>query len=172
MKEKMLAIARELFILVGVVEILTTIEEFIAKEKFIVDKSEKAKVKISSLSGSFQMKFLSKREMVKPRNMYYYKLKKWAFSLKVISALGGRSKAESFLYELFSLMEKQGNGEKGVLLTDGCANVFFIRDISFELRAVECRWRNGGWHLDDNDINDFIEWYPGHQIFCYDAIEL
>jgi hypothetical protein len=38
--------------------------------------------------------------------------------------------------ERFSIMEKQRNGEAGPLLTDGYANIFYIEDVSGDLRAV------------------------------------
>ncbi|MDP2586798.1 MAG: hypothetical protein Q8P32_03435 [Candidatus Komeilibacteria bacterium] len=65
----------------------------------------------------------------------------------IITELGGEVKVETSLLAIYALMEKQGKGQEGVLLTDGLFNFFFVRDISAILRVVTVGWGNGGWHI-------------------------
>jgi len=48
---------------------------------------------------------------------------------------------------MFSPMEKQKNGEDGVLLNNGYANIFYIRDQNGVLRAVRVYWDDGSWRV-------------------------
>ena len=54
----------------------------------------------------------------------------------ILAELGGEAKAETTLTEVYSLMEAQKNGENGPLLTNGYANIFYVRDVNGALRAV------------------------------------
>ena len=43
---------------------------------------------------------------------------------------------ETTLAQLYALLERQGRGEDGVLLVNGAANIFYIRDINRVLRSA------------------------------------
>lgn len=95
---------------IGTVAIPTRSEEFVARDHFIVDMSETAKVKISSLSSNFRKNFLDKIEEPGAEAVLHYgKLLKSSKDDKIIIELGGKEKAETTLAEMFSLMEKQTN---------------------------------------------------------------
>jgi hypothetical protein len=138
---------------------------FVANNHFIVNTKKNAPVKISNLGGTFSAWFLGKSEVAfTGSTLRYGKLSRYSVDGPVIQGLGGEEKAETTLMELFSIMEKQRNGEAGPLLTDGYANIFYIKDVSGDLRAVCARWRGDGWNVLARQIADplgWFEWAPG-----------
>ena len=83
----------------------------------------------------------------------------------IIPELGGETKVETTLSEMFSLIRKQPDGEEGVLLNNGWANILYIRDQNGVLRAVGVRWGDGGWGVDAGSVEDSGGWDAGHQVF-------
>ncbi len=95
----------------------------------VVNTGEDARVRISYLGDNFKEKFLDKIEDgIGEVTLRFQMLKKWSRSIPIINELGGEEVAESTLSEMFGLIEMQPNGEEGALLTNGYANIFFIRD--------------------------------------------
>jgi len=131
----------------GTVSISARTGKFIARGNFIVDTGKKAKVKISYLGDTFKKNFLDKmEEPIGEIKLRYHKLRRsCSVNDLILAELGGKEKAETTLTEMFALMELQPNGENGTLLTNCYANIFYIRDINGVLRAVGCRWYDGGW---------------------------
>jgi len=82
-------------------------------------------------------------------NMSYYALKERSYDDHIIGAFGGEDKCASTLGDVIRLIEKQPNGEKGVLITNGSveANVFFIYDVLGELRPVGVYRHEGAWRF-------------------------
>jgi hypothetical protein len=62
-------------------------------------------------------------------------------------------------------MEKQKNGEDGVILNNGYANIFYVKDESGVLRAVNVRWNDYGWSVDASSVEDPGRWRDGVQVF-------
>jgi len=156
----------------GTVIISARTEKFVARDHFIVDKSKKAKVKISYLGENFTENFLGKIEDPFVGSILRYgKLKKYSVDAPIISELGGEAKAETTLAETFSLMEKQGNGGEGDLLTNGYANIFYIRGERLVLWAVDCRWLDGGWSVYANPVTDPRRWSAGRRVFSRSSSE-
>jgi hypothetical protein len=154
------------------VEVLATTEKFIAKEKFIKDVSRKAKVKISYIGDNFVNNFLGKTE--KPFNgskLRCGKLRKNSVDNPIITELGGEQEVETTLAEMFSLMEKQTNGEEGILLTSGYANIFYICDSAGVLWAVGCGWGCDGWGLGARSIGRPHYWRAGSRVFSRNSSE-
>ena len=148
------------------VTIPATTEKFVAKDKFKVDTSRKAKVKISYLGDNFKDWFLKKtEEPFSGSTIYGRKLSKNSVDGPILSELGGQEKAETTLSEVFAMMARQANGETGELLTNGYANIFYIRDINESLRAVDVRWLVGGWYVRAYSIVDPGGWHAGCQVF-------
>jgi len=48
--------------------------------------------------------------------------------------------ASKFCFMLAGMIKKQWNAEKGALLTNGCANIFYVRGLNDEVFAVGIRW--------------------------------
>jgi glutamine phosphoribosylpyrophosphate amidotransferase len=93
------------------------------------------------------------------------KLLKNSTDTPIIAELGGEKVAETSLAEMFSLLKKQANGQKGVLLTNGYANIFYVRDQSGVLRAVGARWHDGGWNVSADAVSYPDAWRAGDQVF-------
>lgn len=154
---------------VSVVAIPAATRSFVAKEWFIRDTGHKAKVKIGYLGDNFIEWFLSgsgKTEApITEQTLRYHKL--WQFSVDgpIITELGGAEESETTLSEMFAIMEKQGKGEDGVLLNNGYANIFYIKDQNGVLRAVSVFWSGGGWGVNTDFVRDPGRWRDGSQVF-------
>ena len=150
----------------GTITIPATTERFIAKKHFVVDTSKKARVKISYLGDNFRKNFLNKtEEAISETTLRYQRLKKSSRDIPIINELGGEDKAETTLSEMFGLMEMQPNGEEGTLLTNGYANIFYVRDSAGVLWAVRCDCRGGGWSVLADSVAYPLEWDAVSQVF-------
>ncbi|MBU2028765.1 hypothetical protein KJ761_02640 [Patescibacteria group bacterium] len=157
---------------IGTVEVLATTEKFVARDNFVRDVSKKARVKISYLGGNFTEKFIGKiEEPFAGGILRYRKLRKSSVDGPIITELGGEQKAETTLAEIFALMERQGNGQSGSLLTNGYANIFYIRDINGVLWAVSCAWYGAGWSVFAYSVESPHGWHAGHQVFSRNSSE-
>lgn len=151
---------------IGTIKVAKTDIPFVAKDRFKMDTSDSAAVKISHLGDNFCKRFLGKTEdPINELTLRYNQLSKSSLDGPIIAGLGGEEKAETTLSEMFSLMEKQGNGGKGVLLTNGYANIFYIRDIDGVLCVVYVRWFVGGWYMYAISIGLPDRWSEGSRVF-------
>ncbi len=157
---------------IGTVAVPATAEKFVAKEHFVKDTSEKARVKISFFGGNFAKWFLGKVEFpLIASTLSYHRLMKSSIDSLIINKLGGETKAETTLAEMFALMEKQANGKSGALLTNDYANIFYICDIKGVLRAVRCYWDDDGWSVAAYEIDDSTEWNSASKVFSRNSLE-
>lgn len=142
---------------------LPAIKDFTAKEHFVLDTSKKAKVKISYLGDNFKKNFLAKVEKneVAAEELAINKLLEYAYDPAIITFLGGEPKVEITLGQFFAAFAKQPNGEEGVLLTNGWANVGYIRDINGVLWAVGGFWDDDGWRFEARALGDPFGWFGG-----------
>jgi hypothetical protein len=152
--------------IIATVTIPATTEKFVAKDKFKVDTGRKAKVKISYIGDNFKSWFMGKtEEPFAGSTVYGRKLNKGSVDGPILAELGGQEKAETTLSELFAMMERQANGESGELLTNGYANIFYVRDIDGTLRAVDVYWRGGGWYVDADSVGHPFGWRAVRCVF-------
>lgn len=158
---------RLLLEMVGTTTIAATTKKFVAREKFVVNTAEGAPVKISGVESNFEAWFLDKvEEHFAEIVLRYGKLRRWSRDIQIISELGGEEKAETTLAAVYALMELQKDGKKGALLTNGYANIFYVRDVNGILCAVGVRWRGGGWHVGAYSVGDPDEWFDGSRVFA------
>ncbi len=140
---------------------------FVAKEKFKLKKDGGI---CSYLGTNFTTWFLDKTETnVVLSTIGYGKLLQNAKDAIIIAFLGGETRAETSLAEVFHLMSVQANGEAGVLLINGWANIFFVRDFSGVLRVVSVRWLGCGWVVHAREVTDPGAW-SGGQVFSRNLI--
>ena len=70
---------------------------------------------------------------------------------------------------VFQMMQKQGRGQEGDLsVSDGCANIFFIRDVNKGvLWAAFCYWGSscGDWGVDADPVTSPGAWGASSQVF-------
>ena len=154
---------------IGTIAIPATTTKFVAKNKFVRDTSRQAKVKISHQGYNFTSWFLNgdgkTEDPISEQALRYAKLCKASTDGPIIAELGGEEKSETTLSEMFALMEKQGNGEDGVLLTNGYWNIFYIKDANNVLRLVSVRWGGGGWRVYADSVENPNGWVAGNQVF-------
>jgi hypothetical protein len=144
---------------------------FVARKHFVADTSRKAKVKISYLGDNFCLWFLDKvEEPFIGSELRYGRLRKLSVDAPIIAELGGEEKAETTLTELRQALEKQPNGKMGDLLIDGCANIFYIRDVNGVLRAVHAHWRGGGWRVFAYSVEGPGGWSGGFRVFSRNSV--
>lgn len=160
--------------LVGTVTTSATTSKFVAKDKFVVNTKRNAPVKISAVWDNFTSWFLSgdgkTEDPISEQTLRYHKLRKSSVDGPIITELGGEEKSETTLTEMFSLMEKQKNGEDGVLLNNGYANIFYIRDQNGVLRAVGVRWFGFGWFVYASSVENPYGWDVGYQVFSRNSV--
>jgi len=124
-----------------------TTKEFVAKKKFRVGVDKNAKVKIARLCDSFRELFLTKVEDPFPGSVLYGRdIIKDSYGLFMFNKLKVYKNTDTSLFEIFTMMKRQPNGEPGVLLNNGPANFFFVYDINGIQRPVFVRWLRRDWH--------------------------
>lgn len=137
--------------IIGTTTISATTEKFVAKEKFVVNTDSNASVKISYISDKFQNWFLAGNGKIEDplgeQELRYGNLTKSSVDGLIINELGGETKVETTLAEMYDLFKRQANGEDSVLLTNHCSNIFYVRDTSGVLRAVIVNWIGDGWFV-------------------------
>lgn len=148
--------------LIGTIELSVTTEKFVARERFVVDTSLMASVKISYLGDNFKGWFLDKVEWpIAKTTLRYQKLRKASVDGPIIAELGGKEKAETTLTEVFALISRQGSDGTGILLNNGAANVFYCIDVNAVLRAVNVDWGDVGWRVSADSVGNPGRWYDG-----------
>ncbi|HYF13137.1 MAG TPA: hypothetical protein VD928_02490 [Candidatus Paceibacterota bacterium] len=63
---------------------------------------------------------------------------------------------ESYLADMRGLLLRQKHGEKGILRTDGSANIFFIRNVFKSLDIVRLVWSQAGWKITAHSIGTLL----------------
>jgi hypothetical protein len=158
---------------VGTTTVPATTIPFAARNWFVVNTEKNSPVNISFVGDAFKTQFLGKVEP--PHTGSTLRCSKLvnppALGLIVLE-LGGEAKAETTLAELFSLMKAQKKGENGPLLTDGYANIFFIKDVDGTLHTVNVDWRwyppnyDDGWYVNAGAMTE-PRWNLGVGRVCY-----
>ncbi len=165
-KLKIEAIKDSILNLISTTKTSATTEKFVAKEKFRKDSKE---VKFYGIWDNFTNWFLAgdskTEEPLGEQELRYGNLNRNSVDGPIIEELGGEAKAETTLTELYDLLKKQASGEEGVLLTNGYANIFYIRDTSDVLRAVSVDWHAGGWSVFALSVEDPDDWGAGRRVF-------
>ncbi len=146
---------------IGTIVIPATTGPFAAHEKFVVGN---AQAKISWIGSNFQEWFLGKtEEPLAETTLRYAKFVRQSLDGPILAELG--DKAETMLAQVYAFMARQPNGEEGVLLTNGWGNIFYVRDVNGELRAVSVYWYGDGWGVDASSVTYPDGWSGEHRVF-------
>ncbi|MDO8495220.1 MAG: hypothetical protein Q7S32_01675 [bacterium] len=139
----------------------SAITKFVAKDVFTTKNKS---VKIYFVGDNFKKVMLDKVESgIEATTLIVSKLEKASLDVPILSELGDR--AETTLGQLYGLLMAQPNGEAGSLLTNGYANIFYIRGIDGNLWAVVADWSSGsGWDVSAHSIGFPRRWSAGHQV--------
>jgi len=146
--------------------IVPAFEKFVAKDNFKEDTSNKAIVKIYDLGPNFKGNFLKKTETdVNKSELQGYVLQRDSYDAEIMTELGEERRIVS-LSHVWAMLERQPNGEKGVLLTNGWANIFYVEACDGVVWAVHAFWVSGdGWHVEAVSVDDPYGWDADRQVF-------
>jgi len=143
---------------VSTVVIPATKSQFSAKKEFRTNTglpryfygdNYEREVKINHVVCRFRTHFGDKvEEPSASHTLCYANLQERATDESILAEIGGEEKAETTLTAMFRLMEKQNNGQNGVLLTGHGRNVFYVRNQNGTLCSVVVGWNDNGWHID------------------------
>ena len=127
----------------GTVVIPAITVQFVVREKLVIGNSP---VKIGWFGEDLETWFFGKiEEPTVEITLRYAKLTMASRDGPIMAELGENK--ETILAQIYALMERQPNGEQGVLLTNMWVNAFYIRDVNGTLRAVGVRWASYDWHV-------------------------
>ena len=153
-------------------ELVYTIEvagivKFVAADHFKKDTSKKVAVAIGWLGDDFKSHFLGKIEENVPETiLQVHCLTRDSLDKDIRAELTPETEETTLTY-LWDLLSKQPRGQKGTLLTDGRANVFYIRDAKGDLWAVSADRDSdyGYWGVDASSVAIPDRWREGDQVF-------
>lgn len=144
---------------------------FVAKETFFGETA----VKIAYLSPGFTKWFeAAVEESVLEATLVPFNLNEAAAGSAIIADLGGEDRAEVALSQIWRLLERQPNGEEGVLLTNGYANIFYVRNITGVLVVVTVVWiaLKNGWQVYAGSLGGcprFLDLDGAWRVFSYSS---
>lgn len=156
---------------IGTTTIAAITEKFVVRDRFVLNYGLQAKPgpRISYIGDNVSSWFLGKIEKPRPETILdYAKLTRPALDKEIRKEIGAE-REETTLAEIYALMECQPNGEEGVLLTDGRANIFYVKDavgIGI-LCAVSVRRgvSRGGWGVRAREVTNPGGWDGGYRVF-------
>ncbi|MCH7828825.1 hypothetical protein IH982_03145 [Patescibacteria group bacterium] len=141
----------------GTAMIPATTEQFVVREKFVRGNT-------LFLGMNFEGWFEGKtEEAVMETELRYATLTGSLVGRPILAELG--DKAETTLAQIWALMERQPNGEEGVLLTGGWENVFYVRDVNGELRVVYVSRGGSSWLVDADLATRMRSLSVGYRVF-------
>ena len=156
------AVARAYNVLRPIVPKLAEPRPFKADDTFF---SKSSGVKMVSHGSNFIAWFTGKvEEEIPTGDLMPFMFTQGAYDNEIITDLGGEEKAETALAEIWGCVQRQANGEDGVLLTNGYTNIFYVRDVNGLLRAVGVLWFVGGWYANACALVD-DRWFGGCRVF-------
>lgn len=141
---------------------VTAIKKFVAADNFKVGN-----VGIVYLGDNFKTNFLGKIEKnVTNSILIVSRLEKDSLDKDIRDEVGS-DKEETYLAHLSELLTRQSKGESGVLLTNGYANIFYIRDAIGNVWAVGVRWYSfyRGWVVSAHSVSFPSRWHDDNQVF-------
>ena len=138
------------------------VPKFVAKDRFVSSGTI-----TFYLDDNFKTHFLSKvEENVPAADLAVHTLTSYSLDEPIRKELGAQREETTLAY-LYELLSRQPKGESGVLLTNGYATIFYIKDANGKLWAVGVGWdsRYGEWHVRADSITYPDEWHGGYRVF-------
>lgn len=153
---------------VRILKLVTTVhvcgaKRFVARGAF--GKDNPAGIKFY-LWGDFSNNFLDKiEEDIPAGELAIYTLTKGSVDGPIREELTSAYEETKLAY-LYELVSRQPNGEAGPLLTDGGANIFYIRDAKGQVWTVRAYWGSAHreWVLRAYSVANPVEWFAGNQV--------
>ena len=137
-------------------------ERFSAADNF-QEHQPPGQLQISWLGQNFRQNFLGKIEgHVSAGELDIYRLRRSAHDANIIASLGRQ--LETTLYDVWTLLNCQPQGEQGALLTDATPNIFYVRGSTGVIWSVDAVWSGAGWEIGASSLDDPRPWRFGRQI--------
>jgi len=164
---------------IGRITIPATSHPFVVRDKFVVDRTP---INISFLGSLFQGSPLLER-IEEPGNqaeLRYANLTRTSEAGPILEELG--DEAEIMFAQIWALMERQPNGEEGILLTNEWANMFFVQGVAYGpcqgvddgLGVVRVHWGAIGdaWAVLADRMPmrpEWSKWFAGSRVFSHSS---
>ncbi len=141
---------------------LPAVRKFSVKTAF---GATKPAIKIWYLGDNFKQYFLNKTEKNIPATeLTVSELTRASVDGPILAELG--DKAETSLFQFWYLLLKQSDGVPGILLTNGYANIFYIKDVNGTRWTVRAGWNAElGWRVVAGSVGYPCRWRAGDQVF-------
>lgn len=146
---------------------LPVVARFVAADHFKKNVSATAIVRIGFVGDNSKKYLLGKIEDgVQAATLAVDTLIKASVDTPIRAELGERREITA-LAHLWELMKNQPNGENGVLLTNGYANIFYTIGLDGNVWAVNVSWYSfsEGWHVRADSVEVPKGWGAGCQVF-------
>lgn len=158
---------------VGTIVIPATTTKFVAKERFVVNTSPDALMKINRLGDDFIKWFLGGDGKIEnptgEQTLCYHELLQRSVSGQIITELGDEAKAEVALSGVSYLIERQNYSQDRVLMGNFDANTFYVKDKVGVLRMVSVAWFLDGWYVGANSVKGSYRWGAGCRVFSLNS---
>lgn len=119
------------------------------------------------LWDNFKDNFLDKVEKnISEATLAVYTLTKPSLDASIRFELTSECEETTLAY-LYELISAQTDGQAGPLLTDGKANIFYIRDVKGVLWTVRASWCSARreWYVHAHSVTYPVGWDAGGQVF-------
>jgi hypothetical protein len=139
--------------------------EFVAGKYFKENISPAAEVRISWLGATFMRHFAVKVEdNTDDVTLQTYTLSKASTGGQIVIEFDDHH--ETKLADLWCLLKLQANGEDGALQTNAVPNIFFVRNATGMLGAVDALWAGAGWEIGASPVEGQREWPSGSRVIA------
>ena len=148
----------------GTVNTPATTDPLIVRDEFVVGKNG-----ISYVGENIKQWFYPKVEAPTPAaTLRYSKLTRGALDDEIRKEIGAE-REETAMGQVLYLIRRQKNGKPGKLLTNGCANIFHVKDASGTLQVVRVYWYGDGWGANAGSVTYPSRWFDGLSVFSRDS---
>jgi len=139
------------------------VRKFLAGEHFKENITPSADVRIAWLGATFMRRFVTKIEDAgSETTIQFHTLLRLSRDRHIIDGLDDRH--ETRLIDLWCLLRMQAHGEPGALLIDAVPNIFYVRDSSGVLSAVDAVWGGAGWEIGASPVDGERMWPVGARV--------
>ena len=144
----------------GTIDVPAVADPLVVRDEFRVGKNG-----ISFVGQNFQQWFWPKVEAPgASATLRYARLTREDLDEPIRKEIGAAHE-ETTLGQILALIRRQKNGKRGVLFTDGIANIFYVRDADETLRAVLVSWGGDGWGVRAVSVSYPVGWSVGSRVF-------
>lgn len=145
---------------IGTINMPATTHPLVVRDEFAVGKNG-----ISYVGENVKQWFHPKVEAPTPAVMLRRaKLTRDALDDEIRKEIGAE-REESTMGQVLYLIRRQKNGRAGVLLNNGHANIFYVRDATGTLQVVRVGWHGDGWYVVAGSVTGPGRWYGGFRVF-------